>query len=238
LYEIGEFSRQKSIIIDMIKVGEVIINNKSYFIWNVPGKIQPSYNGEPDTWWVYFADSLPDGMTPPADSESWKPYTKGINRLAWDLQFTEYNYTKEKWTDTDFRNSLKCRMSCNGKLIYEFGTHDMGFALGKAQYLMVILCEHFYNFLNPEKELGRKIWWYGLPATVKPREAGKIGIIPDYSTGIDRETWWKEFKLRRSNINEKADPDDFSIWDDEDEGSDYINWGDALSDGHIGWHRK
>lgn len=226
----------------MRKFGTVIINDKPYGLYDIKGKEHGGWNGEPKTWWVYYADELPDGMIPPVDSESWKPYCKSINRLCWEIQIKERNYTKVKWDNLDFRSNVSCKMFCNNRLVYEFGSHDMAFSIGKAQYLMVMLCEHPYNFLNPEENRGRKIWWYGLPATVSPRreEGWHISIIPDYTAGIDKETWWKEFKVRRSNLNEKKDPNnDIDIWeDDDDEMRDSINWGDALSDGRIDWFRK
>ena len=70
-------------------------------------------------------------------------------------------------------------------------------------------------------------------------EKWEITIIPDYSTGIDKETWWNEFKTRRSNINEIVDKDnDIAVFDEDDDNKDYINWGDAFSDQHIDWHRS
>lgn len=222
----------------MRKFDTVIINDKPYGLYDIEGKEHGGWNGEPKTWWIFFADELPKGITPPVDSDSWKPYSISINRRIWDIQITERNWTKVKWDDLDFRNSISCKMLCNGKMVYEFGCHDVSFAFSKAQYLKVILSEHSYDFFNPDKELGRKIWWYGLPATVKPKSDGwEISIIPDYATGIDKDTWWKEFKTRRSNLNEIPDPNDIDIWDEEDDDRDSINWGDALSDGRIDWHR-
>lgn len=221
------------------KIFEVIIRDKTYDVYDIDGKEHGGWNGEPKTWWLYYADRMPEGAIPPHDSESWEPWHKSINRRLWDIRFKEYNSTKEKWGATQFRSGLNCEMWCNNKLVYSFGTFDLAFAFSKAQYLITILSEHSYNFFEPEKEKGRKIWWYGLPATVKPNiEGWEIGIIPDYTTGIDKKQWWEEFKKRRSNINEKSDENDIKVWDGEDDYSDYINWGDALSDGHIDWFRK
>lgn len=221
------------------KVFDVIIGDRTYDVYDIDGKEHEGWNGEPKTWWLYFAPQLPEGTTPPVDSDSWEPWSKSINRMLWDIRFKEYNTSKEKWDSTQFRSGLKCEMWCNNKLVYAFGTNDLNFAMGKVQYLMVVLSEHCYDFFNPEKMNGRKIWWYGLPATVKPKSDGwEIGIVPDYSTGIDKKTWWEEFIKRRSNINEKVDEHDIQVFDSEDDYSDYINWGDALSDGHIDWFRK
>ena len=106
--------------------------------------------------------------------------------------------------------------------------------------MQVVLTEHPFNFLEPFKEQGRKIWWYGLPATIGTTEyeSWNILIIPDYTTGVDKENWWKLFKERRSNIGEIVDEDDIPVYDKEDDYKDYINWGDAFSDKHIDWFRN
>lgn len=221
------------------KIFEVLIHNKTYHVYDINGKEHEGWNGEPKTWWLYFADPMPEGAIPPHDSESWEPWHKSINRHLWDIRFKQYNSTKEKWDATQFRSGLNCEMYCNNKLVYSFGTFDMNFAFAKAQYLMVIMSEHPYDFFNSEKNNGRKIWWYGLPATVKVKSEGwAIGVIPDYTTGIDKKQWWSEFKKRRSNLNEVVDDNDIQVFDGEDDDSDHINWGDALSDQHIDWFRK
>lgn len=187
---------------------------------------------------------LPKDVTPPHDSDSWKPYSSGILRRLWDIRIVQSNTTKEKWGDTQFRNSTSIEMRCNGKLVYSFGTggNYLEYAFAKVQYLQVQMGEHPFDFFNPEKEHGRKIYFYGLPSTVRvwrKAEPWLIGIDPDY-TGTTKELWWKEYRRRKTNIG--AAPDD---WDEiektedaEDEKRDWINWGDALSDQHINWFRK
>lgn len=221
------------------KIFDVLIHNKLYDVYDIAGKEHGGWNGEPKTWWLYYADTMPEGTVPPHDSEYWEPWHKSINRRLWDIRFKEYNSTKIKWDERRFSSGLNCEMWCNNKLVYSFGTFDLNYAFAKAQYLIVKMSEHPYNFFEPEKEKGRKIWWYGLPALVKPKSDGwEIGIVPDYSTGIDKKSWWNEFKRRRSNLNEVVSEDDIKVWDGEEDDSDYINWGDALSDQHIDWFRK
>lgn len=110
------------------------------------------------------------------------------------------------------------------------------------QYMQTALGEHPYNFFEPEKEMGRKIYWYGLPAIIKPRKTDEweISIIPDYTCGLSKEEWWKELSRRESLFGKQNDDDDLS---EEEEAADYmrddcINWGDAFSDQHINWFRK
>ena len=199
------------------------------------------WNGEPKSWWLYY-NKLEEGQD--FDPQYWKPYHVSINRLLWEINFKQFNYSKEKWGDTNFRNVTTVQMICNGKLVYEFSTtgsrDGLAYAMAKVQYLQVALCEHCYDFLNPEKEKGRKIWWYGLPATIEPKSSPwEITVIPDYSTGITEEFWWKELFRRESKLGKVPNEDDFDDEDDFNESRDsgYINWGDALSDKHINWFR-
>jgi hypothetical protein len=137
-------------------------------------------------------------------------------------------------------------MWCNGVLVYEFGTtggdRGLSFAMAKVQYFQTMLSEHPYNFYDPKEEQGRKIYWYGLPATVWVKLNGwEIAVIPDYTCGLSKQEWWKELKHRESKIPVYKD-DDYDEMEEEDYNeamnSDYINWGDAFSDQHIDWFRK
>ena len=115
---------------------------------------------------------------------------------------------------------------------------------------MVNLMEHPYNFLNPEEERGRKIWYYGLPATIEPGYTqGDIKIAPDYSD-IEQEEWWDLYKLRSHHVNiKKSNPEEENYTEKQDREMDedrfnetkeygVINHGDALWDGMIEWFRK
>lgn len=230
----------------MKKSFPVIIHEKQYWVWDIEGKEHAGPNGEVKTWWLYYADDLPEGLTPPIDSKYWEPYCRSINRQLWDIRFKQHNTTKEKWGETDFRNHTSVEMWCNGKMIYAFGTAGsewgLSFAFAKVQYLQVILSEHCFNFFDPEKENGRKILWYGLPATVviSKHQSWEIQIKPDYTAGLSRNEWWAEYFNRKRKVgvvdNEftEMEKDD----DEEDFSNDLINWGDALSDQHINWFRS
>ncbi len=221
------------------KLFTVLIYDREYDVYDLEGKEHEGYNDMPKTWWLYHAERLPEGTLPPVDSDSWKPFCKGTKRHLWDIRIKQRNTTKEKWDETRFSNNTHIEMYCNNKLFYSFGTFDLNFAFAKIQYLQVALSEHCFNFFNPEEERGRKIYWYGLPATVIPgygEEKWEISIKPDY-TAIPKEAWWKEYKRRKTPMSAEdveMDRED----DDRDEGDDIIRWGDAFSDGHIGWFRK
>lgn len=228
------------------KIFTVIIHNKEFDVYDIEGKEHEGYNDTPKTWWLYYSDRLPYGLTPPPDSESWERYCVGTLRRLWEIKIKQTNSTKEKWGETQFRNHTSVEMWCNNKLIYQFGTGGkyLDFAFAKIQYLQVLLGEHPYNFFEPETEVGRKICWYGLPATILTGyDAGEIRIKPDYTAGLEKEEWWKELERREHKYTNKDDFD--KQMDDIDEDNkkeridnDIINWGDALSDGNIYWFRK
>lgn len=228
------------------KIFTVWIHEKPYDVYDIDGKEHGGWNGEPKTWWLYYSDRMPDGASPPVDSEHWHAFHASINRRVWDIQIKQRNTTKYKWDETQFRNNTWVEMRCNGRLVYDFGTtgNDSGlaFAMAKVQYLMVHMSEHPYNFFEPEKENGRKIYWKGLPATIRVKgNTWEVMIIPDYTCGYTREQWWKELENRESKLPPKRD-DDFDEIDKEDKQEamrdDAINWGDALSDQYIDWFRK
>jgi hypothetical protein len=228
------------------KIFTVIIHNKEFDVYDIEGKEHEGYNDTPKTWWLYYSDRLPDGLTPPPDSESWERYCVGTLRRLWEIKIKQTNSTKEKWGETQFRNHTSVEMWCNNKLIYQFGTGGkyLDFAFAKIQYLQVLLGEHPYNFFEPETEVGRKICWYGLPATILTGYgAGEIRIKPDYTAGLEKEEWWKELERREHKYTNKDDFDKQMDDIDEDDkkeriDNDIINWGDALSDGNIYWFRK
>jgi hypothetical protein len=171
----------------------------------------------------------------------------GINRICFEIRFKQNNYVKYKWDDYSIRGTGSCEIYANNKLIYKFVSSNINYALSKAQILQVELLEHPYNFLNPELENGRKIWYYGLPAIIKnSSHVGEIHVIPDYSY-IKKNDWWENFKNKRSNIL----PEDYKKDEDEELDTyeelhtyrdwlyeDIINHGDILYDKMIDWYRK
>lgn len=223
----------------------VLIHNEYYGLWCISEKKGPSLNGEPDTWWVYLGRPYVEGMEcPDINDIDWEPYHVSLERHVWTYQIKQTNTTKVKWNSIHFRNHITIEMFCNGKLFYEFGTFDMAFALAKMEYMKVVMLEHPYDFLNPEKMKGHKIYWYGLPAIVHPKLSSRpweISVEPDYTAGLSKDEWIEEYKRRKSFIPSKKD-NDFDSYEEEYMQelieSDRINWGDAFSDDHIDWFRN
>jgi hypothetical protein len=226
------------------KAFSVIINNKKRDVWDIEGKELDCGNGEPLTWWIWMGDNLEEGVFPPVESDNWIHWHASVEKLLWDIRITQANTKEEKWNSIRFSSRTTVEMWCNKKLVYSFGTigsaSGLSFAMAKVQYLQVMLVEHMYNFLDSQSENGRKIYWYGLPATVHVKEQGwEIGIVPDYSCGLNKVEWWAELARRESNLWRGKSDEDFEREDfEESMQSDYINWGDALSDQHINWFRK
>lgn len=221
------------------KAFEVVIDDKEYDVFDIEGKEHEGFNDTPKTWWLYYANRLPEGLLPPVDSTDLVPYCVGTVRRLWDIRITQKNTSKYKWDSWNFRHSVSVEMYCNKKLVYAFGTggSSLDFAMAKVRYMETMLQEHAFNFFEPEQENGRKIYWFGLPAFVKIKSRSwEIGIVPDYTCDLSKEDWWKEYKNRKSLIPVKKE--EVEIFDDnEDFRSDYINWGDAFSDQHINWFR-
>jgi len=231
----------KNSVKNMRKLFNIIIQDKSYNVYGIDSKEHESYNGEPTTWWVYYEDEIGELDI---DSKNWIPYQYSMNRRLWDIRIKQYNTTKYKWDDIHFRNHTSVEMWCNNRLVYQFRTigddNGLSFAMAKVQYLKTVMGEHPYNFFEPETDNGRKIYWYGLPATIKTGyDAGEIQIVPEYSD-LPKDKWWKELDNRESCWNEPPDELEEIHKEDRDEcmKNDIINWGDALSDQHINWFRS
>jgi len=224
------------------KAFQIMINDKPYQIWSIDGLEHENgkWNGTPTTWWLEYSDAEKEReLIPFVD--------KMVHRVCWGIDYKQFNTSKYKWDEWSISSRGACTISANGKEVYKFHSHDLGYALAKAQTTIVIISEHPYNFINPSEEKGRKIWYYGIPATIEPSDyhPGEISICPDYSTGIDENQWWKLYKERSQNVQPPKDIDDnlqMAELDNEqmEETRSYgkINHGDALWDGMINWFRQ
>jgi hypothetical protein len=210
------------------------IDGRDYHVYDIEQKEHQGPNGEPKTWWIYHGIFPANCGSMDPNDENWIPYHYSMERLSWSISFVQKNTSKPKWNSTSFSNTTWCQMHCNGKLVYEFGTHGgskgMSFAMAKAQYMQAILCEHPYDFLNPSSNEGRKIWWHGLPATVSVRSerTWEIIIKPDYGD-MPQQQWWDQLWERTKDDREDHE---------ETQASGYIVWGDAFEDGNIKWYRN
>jgi len=211
------------------KVFDVMINDMTCPVYSISGYEHESgkANGDPTEWWVDLSDNdYERELIPYSD--------KCFNRICWGVDYKQQNYSKEKWGETRLSGKGVCTISANGKNVYKFSSSDLGYAMGKAQYIIVALMEHPFDFLNPDSENGRKIYYYGLPATIRySYHPGEIIVVPDFSY-IGEPEWWKLYRERSKPIQEKPSEDSYY----ENEITDYINHGDALWDGMINWFRE
>jgi len=222
---------------------EILINDKPYQVWDIAGYEHKNgeWNGTPTTWWLNFKE---DGDE---ESELVPFVDKGVHRICWEVKYKQKNYAKHKYGDWDIRNSGHCRIYANGKQVISFGSRNLEYAMAKVPVMIVKIMEHPFNFLNPQEENGRKIWYHGMPATVSVNEysePGEISVVPDYTTGIEPNTWWKLYNERRNPVvmsGSEIDQDDMDSDLSDlkyEERSSRINHGDALWDGMINWFRK
>ena len=229
------------------KAFDVYLDDRLCTVYDIDGyhHVLGEMNDSPTTWWLDHTEEPVRGEF--NFERELTPYiNKGNNRICWEIRYKQNNYLKHKWDEYDLRANGKCEIYANGKLIYSFASRDLGYAMSKAQALTIELLEHPYNFINPENEIDRKIWYYGLPAKVKPSQhhPGEISIYPDYEN-ISKKEWWKYYKERKNPIEtlekseyyteEDRDFDESGIEEFYDFGA--INHGDAMWDGMINWFR-
>jgi len=238
------------------KIFDIMIWDELYPVYDIEG-YEHEYgkqNGCPTTWWLDHSKADPE--TGVKEERPLAPYIdKGVHRICWGVNYTQGNTTKHKWGELNLRSSGVCKITANGKDVYTIRNWDLNSALTSAQAIIEKIASHPYNFLDPEKERDRKIWYYNLPATVSPGyEPGEIKIYPDFSY-MTPELWWSELGRRKTKVTPinweeiKKDEDAFISgdgnyevnWERNDLG-DYrdfgsINHGDALSDGNIWWFR-
>ena len=215
------------------EVYKILIGDTEHQVWDIDGYEHDygKWNNEPPTYWIEMEGGILD------------PFIRnGVHRICWEINFKQSNYTKHKWGSTDIRSSGKCVIKANGREIYSFGASEMGFAMSKAQYFETLISEHPYNFFEPEKEKGRRIWYYNLPATIEPSyNPGEIRIRPDYIGEFkgkkNQWKWWKEYyeRSRYKGFGDTETHDEEHLEESREIG--WFNHGDALWDGNIRWFR-
>lgn len=235
------------------EIFQIQIREKMYPVYSIDGYEHQlgKSNGCPDTWWLDYSDyEEPEE----GDEQTYRvvrelvPYIdKGVHRVCWGVEYQQFNTTKYKWDEWDIRNGGICKITANGKPVYEFHYRDLHGALFSAGKKINDMMEHPFDFVHPEKEEGRKIWYYGLPATIRlGYEPGEIRIKPDYSYMTSNE-WWDELERRQSKITAKNHVPSFSEKQDDELDKDYfleqkdygeINHGSVFYDGMINWFRN
>jgi hypothetical protein len=227
------------------KIFDIQIGDRLYPVYSIEGYEHNlgKWNGCPDTWWLDYSVYHSDNDDEVPTMRELIPYIDtGVHRVCWEINYRQFNSTKYKWDEWSIRNGGICTIKANGKEVYKFHWRDLGGALAEAHSLISKISEHPFNFINPEKEIGRKIWYYGLPATILlGYEPGEIRINPDLSY-MTSDEWWNELEKRKSNVkppNSTQNEDDLLDAEHFAEHKDYgsINHGSVFYDGMINWFR-
>lgn len=192
------------------KIFSTLINKKKMHVYRKSETHQDGErNGTPNDWWLKY--DKPDG------THRWIPWVdKLTHRPCFEINIREGNHIKTKYGDDDIRGSVFCEIFLNGDKVYEFGTRDIEYAAAKAVVLKSELMEHPFDFTNPDKEIGRKVFYKDEPAIVER-------VILDQGCVILKKDAPGNFKT--------------PVWDDEGwEDEDSTIKEDILSD-HIWWFR-
>ena len=227
------------------KIFDIQIGERLYPVYSIEGYEHNlgKWNGCPETWWLDYSVYHSDNDDEVPTTRELIPYIdKGVHRVCWEVNYRQFNSTKYKWDEWSIRNGGICTIKANGKEVYKFHWRDLGGALAEAHSLINKISEHPFNFINPKEEIGRKIWYYGLPATILlGYEPGEIRINPDLSY-MTLDEWWNELEKRKSNVkppNLTQNEDDLLDAEHFAEHKDYgsINHGSVFYDGMINWFR-
>lgn len=227
------------------KIFEIQIHERMYPVYSIDGYEHNlgKYNGCPDTWWLDYSQYDTEIGDPERELV---PYIdKGVHRVCWEVNYRQFNSSKYKWDEWSISSRGICKISANGKPVYQFHYSDLNGALASAQTKIDEMIGHPFDFINPEKEIGRKIWYYGLPAKILlGYEPGEIRIEPDYSY-ITPDQWWDTLEQRKTNIiqpqvageaTEDMEMEREHLREYRDYGT--INHGSVFYDGMINWFRR
>jgi hypothetical protein len=149
------------------------------------------WNGKPNNWWVKWINHFDDNGTEEID---WIPWVDCCtNRLSWEITISIGNRLVYK-NDYDIRCSGSVLIKCNTKPVYWFGASNIEYAFARAQYLIHVMNEHPFSFVNPESEIGRKIWYHNQPGIVSglSLDSGDIYIKHDGDGGFDMKHVYDE----------------------------------------------
>lgn len=150
-------------------------------------------NGCPDNWWLKEIRQYPQDDGSLKEVVNWIPWIdKCIHRPCWDIEVRQRNHTKQKWGETQINSGVGVTIYCNQRPVYTFTVRDIEYALAKAQTLLIDLGEHPFNFIFPEKEIGRKVWYHNQPAIIDRLllDQGCIMLKYDGEGGFDMKHPW------------------------------------------------
>jgi hypothetical protein len=202
------------------KICDVIIRGNKYPLVDIPGKI----NNDKSTLWIRKDKDLFE------DNIEYIPWTDfNTNRKCWTVSIRQGNSMKYKYDEWEIKGHTAVTLSLNNTAVYEFDTNNLEFAFNKAQHLIYKLQELPITLDNLTEDVGRNIFYKGLPCKVSSRSIEGTMIINPDCKDEDLDDWWNSF----------ADP-----WYDEHSNEWLEEWKsfgemkvDILSE-HIHWYRN
>ena len=185
-------------------ITDVIIRGSKYQLWELNDREPHSLgtmNGESGTLWVKDIDATFKEI-----DDEWIPWLDmSSNRDCWGIFIKDGNSIKYKWDSYKIDKHTSVDIQLNNKTVYEINGRDFDWCYNESRSKIYKLKELIYTFnvnlKNPEKEIGRKIFYKGMPAIIdRIFTSGTMSIKADYSN-IEKEFWWDQM---------------INPWDDED----------------------
>ncbi len=220
------------------KAFDIYINDNPHTVYSISGYEHElgKSNGSPAQWWLDYSTEV-------NPERELVPYIdRNVHRVCWEIHYKQKNTSRHKGGGWRISGSGYCKIFANGKHVYSMSGSDIGSILSNAHTMTEKLLSHPYDFINPENDNGRKIYYYGLPATVRVGSSvGEIWIYPEY-TDIPEKDWWRLYSERKYPVDINAYSKETMEIEKNDDNYDRsnatINHGDAFWDGMINWFRK
>jgi len=168
------------------KVFSVVIQGKLYEVWQRKEEHKEGeWNGDINNWWVKYIDSE-------GDKVEWIPWLpRFTNRPSWDIEICVQNDMRHKSRGWRISKAGFVYIKCDLRMVYRFSCMDLDYAFSRSQYLIHQLLEHPFNFSDPDKEIGRKIYYRNQPGIISKFSFGEVYIDYDGNgTGFDMTHPW------------------------------------------------
>ena len=190
-------------------VGKTVVNSRVCEIWNRKEEHDlGKNNGKSPNLWLKqtFSDT---------DKFDWVPWIDdcGTSRPCYEVSLVQQNRTKQKWGETRINSRCIVKISCNTKVVYEFFCHNVAYGLARSQILITKMGDHPFDFSDPKKEIGRKIWFYDQAAVISDLTLSQGCIIAkkEDGTGFDlTKPWDREDSVDYWNGKNEVKDDIFS----------------------------
>jgi hypothetical protein len=166
------------------KIGQVLIRGFKYDLLDIPGK-EHNKNGYKSTTWIKKEKDL---FTDETEYIPW--LDKGTNKDCWGVVIKQGNSMKFKYNEWDIQGHTSVIITYNNEDIYEFTTDNLEYAFNESQNKIYKLKQLPLNFDNGKSDVGRKVYYKGLPAKIATRFVdGSLILHPDCKDE-DLVNWW------------------------------------------------